>query len=720
MLRFNDIADRMLEYNEGIDLELLQRAYVYSAKVHEGQARLSGEPYLIHPLEVAGILVDMRMDDVSVAAGLLHDTLEDTLTTREELERVFGEQVAFLVDGLTKIAKIEFNSVRERQAENFRKMLLAMSKDIRILLIKLADRLHNMRTLHYLSEDAQQRIALETQEIYVPLANRLGMHWLQSELENLCFGVLHPQTAAELESQLQGGRGEREKYIEEVIGTMVTSLSQAGMRAEVTGRVKDLASVHAKMEAQGVSLDEIYDVIAFRVILAGGEEQCYGALGIVHSIWRPVPGRFKDYVALPKPNGYQSLHTTVIGAYGERMEVQIRTGDMHRTAELGIAAHWKYKEGRIDSDADDERKFAWLRQLLEWQRELDDPHEFLDAVKVDLFLDQVFVFTPQGEVINLPSGATPIDFAYAIHSEVGSHCSGARVNGKLVALKTELHDGDTVEIQTSTSQIPRKDWLDYAVSSRARSRIRHAIRIEGRDRSQKLGRDILDREFKRQGLNLKSVIEDGRLAALAKEDARKGTIEDLFAAVSYGKVAATTIARKLKGEDEPTASRALPMPTKLRGFFRREPRPSESGIRVSGSPDVLVRFGGCCDPLPGDDIIGYVTRGRGVTIHLKDCSKVFELDRERRIDVQWDAERPEPRKIKIRVKSKDRQGILAKIANTISSAGVNIGAATITTDEGQAAVQSFELWVQDVAELNKVMKSITKLKGVISVERLRG
>jgi guanosine-3',5'-bis(diphosphate) 3'-pyrophosphohydrolase len=720
MLRFNDIADRMLEYNPGIDLELLQRAYVFSAKVHDGQERLSGEPYLVHPLEVAGILVDMRMDDVSVAAALLHDTLEDTLATREEIQRLCGEQVAFLVEGLTKIAKIEFTSVRERQAENFRKMLIAMSKDIRILLIKLADRLHNMRTIDFLTEDAQQRVAIETMEIYVPLANRLGMHWLQSELENLCFGILHPREAAELEKQLSVGGGEREKYIEEVIETLADQLSQAGMRAEVTGRVKDLSSIHSKMESQGVSLDEIYDVIAFRVLLSGDESQCYGALGIAHSIWRPVPGRFKDYIALPKPNGYQSLHTTVIGPYGERMEVQIRTSDMHRGAELGIAAHWKYKEGRIESDDEDDRKFAWLRQLLEWQRELDDPHEFLDAVKVDLFPDQVFVFTPEGEVINLPAKSTPIDFAYAIHSEVGSHCAGARVNGKQVPLRTKLADGDTVEIQTSNSQIPRKDWLDFAVSSKARSRIRHSIRQDGRDRSHKLGRDILERELRRANLSLKQVLDDGQLEAVAKQDARKGTVEDLFAAVSYGKVAASSVVRKLRGEEEPKPARALPVPDKIRGLFRRERRSSSSGIVVSGSPDVLVRFGGCCDPLPGDEIIGYVTRGRGVTIHLRDCTKVFEIDPERRIEVQWDEESREPRKIKIRVKSKDKQGILAKITKTISSAGVNIDAATITTEEGNLAVQRFELWVQDVSELNAVMKSIAKLKGVTSVERIRG
>ncbi len=722
-LRFNEIADPMLEYNPGIDLELLQRAYVFSAKVHHGQARLSGEPYIAHPLEVAGILVDMRADDLTVTAGLLHDTLEDTLTTRDEINRLFGEEVAFLVDGLTKIAKIEFTSVRERQAENFRKMLIAMSKDIRILLIKLADRLHNMRTLDFLGEDARHRIAQETQDIYVPLANRLGIHWMKQELENLAFRALQPQRASELERQLAGGRMEREKYIEEVIGTLATRLSQAGMRAEVRGRVKDVASICHKMESQGISLDQVYDVIAFRIILSGNSEQCYAALGIIHSIWRPVPGRFKDYVALPKPNGYQSLHTTVIGDYGERMEVQVRSGDMHRAAELGIAAHWKYKEGRIDSDTEDDRKFAWLRQLLEWQRELDDPHEFLDAVKVDLFPDEVFVFTPQGEVINLPAGATPVDFAYAIHSEVGAQCAGSRVNGKLVPLRTKLVDGDTVEIHTSAEQTPRKGWLDFVVSSRARSKIRHAVRQAGRERSRQLGRDILERELRRAGMSLKHLIESGELARLAKGEASRKSVDDLFASVSYGKVSASALVKKLKGEEEDqeaAPSRSIQVPRKLRGLFRRERRSSSSGIQVSGVPDVLVRFGGCCDPLPGDDIIGFVTRGRGVTVHQKDCPRVFELDRERCIDVQWDAEARVPRRIKIRVRSKDQPGILAKITNSISTAGVNIGAATITTDEDETAVQSFELWVMDVTLLEALMRDIGKIKGVLSVDRVRG
>jgi GTP pyrophosphokinase len=716
MLRFNDIADRMLEYNPGVDLELLQRAYVFSAKVHEGQERLSGEPYLVHPLEVAGLLVEMRVDDVTVVAGLLHDTLEDTLTTGEEIERRFGSQVAFLVEGLTKIAKIEFTSVRERQAENFRKMLVAMSEDIRILLIKLADRLHNMRTLGYMREEARQRIAQETLDIYAPLAHRLGIHWMKQELEDLAFRALQPQVVEELEMQLKGTLEQRDEYIDEVIGILTNKLDEAGLTAEVTGRLKDLASIHAKMESQGVGLDQIYDVIAFRIIVQGGAEACYTALGIVHSIWSPVPTRFKDYVALPKPNGYQSLHTTVIGAYGERMEAQIRTEEMHRAAELGIAAHWKYKQGRIDSVGEaDVEKFAWLRQLLQWQQDVDDPHEFLDTVKVDLFPDEVFVFTPRGEVINLPLRACTIDFAYSIHSEVGDQCAGARVNGKMVPLRHRLVNGDTVEIVTSKHQFPRKDWLDYVVTSKARNRIRHAIRQSTKDRSRQLGRDILERELRRADLKLKALLQGGELEQLARA-VGQNSVDGLLSAVGFGKLSAVDLVRKLKGEEEPTVA-----PRGLRGLFRRPKRSdSGSGIRVSGLPDVLVRFAGCCDPLPGDEIIGFVTRGRGVTVHSKECSHVFESAPERRIEVDWDDEVSVHRKITISVRSKDQPGILAQITNSISDAKINIGAAKITTDQGQYAVQNFELWISDLQTLNDVMKKIRKVKGVLSVDRVRG
>ncbi len=724
MLRFNDIADRTLDYNPHVDLERLQRAYVFTAKVHDGQERLSGEPYLIHPLEVAGILVDLHVDEDTIIAGLLHDTLEDTLTTREEIERLFGPRVSFLVDGLTKIARIEFKSARERQAENFRKMLIAMSEDIRILMIKLADRLHNMRTIEHMKEAGRRRIAQETMDIYVPLAHRLGIYWMKQELEDLAFRALEPDAAQELENQLHVSRGEREVYIQNVIGQISARLAEVDVPCEVKGRVKDISSIHAKMKSQDLELEQIYDAIGFRVVIDGGVEACYAVLGQIHSMWTPVSGRFKDYIALPKPNGYRSLHTTVIGEFGERMEIQIRTREMDRDAELGIAAHWKYKEGRLAAEEDDS-KFQWLRQLVEWQQQIQDPHEFLDAVKLDLFPNEVFVFTPRGEVINLPVRATPIDFAYAIHSEVGHQCAGAKVNGRLVPLRHRLKDGDTVEIITSASQMPRKDWLDHAVSSKARNHIRHAIRQAGKQRATELGRDILARELKRQELTLGSVLEDGRLARYAEEEFGGRSIDDVFAAVSYGKIAASTLARKLAGGEaqrEAAPSAATVVPKRLRRLFQRERNRSKSGVRVSVTPDVLVRFAGCCEPLPGDDIIGFVTRGRGVTVHARGCVKVFALDPDRRIDVEWDPESEIRRAISIRVLSRDEPGILAKVTNTISAAGINIGSARVETDESgsRRAEQTFELWVQDVNTLAGVMRQIRKVKGVRSVERVRG
>jgi GTP pyrophosphokinase len=714
-LRFNDVADKVLEVNPTSDLSLLQRAYVFSAKVHEGQERLSGEPYLVHPVEVAGILADMRLDEVTVSVGLLHDAVEDTLTTSDEIKRLFGEEVAFLVDGLTKIAKIEFTSAKERQAENFRKMLLAMSKDIRILLVKLADRLHNMRTVSFMLEDARRRVAQETLDIYAPLAHRLGIHWMKQELEDLAFRALKPEAAKELEEQLRSSRKEREAYVEEVIGALSQKLTNAGLQCEVTGRLKDLASIDAKMESRGVGLDQVYDVIAFRIILEGPKELVYTALGIVHGTWTPVPGRFKDYVALPKANGYQSLHTTVIGSYGERMEVQIRTAEMHASAEYGIAAHWSYKEGRVGDD-EDAAKFAWLRQLLEWQRDLSDPHEFLDTVKVDLFPDEVFVFTPKGDVINLPKGATPLDFAYAIHSEVGAHCAGARVNGRMVPLRHRMVDGDTVQIITSPSQVPRKDWLEFVVSGRARSKIRHAVRAAENERSLHLGREILERELRRASLSLPKLLDSGGLVEIARSEVG-GTVDDLFSAVGYGTLPAATVVRLLKPEAV-EAKEPAPKP-KRRSLFSRAPAPSSSGIRVSGQGDVLVRFAGCCAPLPGDEISGFVTRGRGVTIHSRECDKIFALDPERRIDVQWDAAAGVPRRVKVRITSVDRPGILAAVTKSISSAGINIDEARVNTTPEQRAVSSFDVWVKDVRTLNAVMKEIERIKGVLSVERVK-
>jgi GTP pyrophosphokinase len=719
LLRFNDIADRALEVDPECDLELLQRAYVFSAKVHEGQERVSGEPYLIHPLEVAGVLLELRLDSVTVAAGLLHDTVEDGVTSLDEIKRLFGEEVAFLVEGLTKISKVEFSSARERQAESFRKMLVAMSKDIRILLIKLADRLHNMRTLDHLPEDKARRIAQETLDIYVPLAHRLGIDWMRRELEDHAFRTLHPTVVAELERTLKGRHGERERYIEEVRGVLEAKLAEAGLAADVTGRLKDLASIHAKMEKQGVSLEKIYDVIAFRIILDGAKESVYHALGLVHAIWPPVPGRFKDYVALPKANGYQSLHTTVIGPYGERMEVQIRTRDMHAGAEFGIAAHWKYKGH--GGHAKDDAKFAWLRSLMERQGELEDPHEFLEVMKVDLFPDEVFVFTPKGDVVNLPKGATALDFAYAIHSEVGAHCSGARVNGTMRPLHFELSDGDTVEVLTSSGQMPKKDWLEFVVSGKARSRIRHAVREAENARSRELGRGLLERELRKAGFSLARVLEEGGLAEPARKWGSEN-VDDLFAAVGYGKVAARDVVRMLRPDwqaEEAAEKVAAEKVGRLRSIFKREKRSSASGIRVDGHGDVMVRFGRCCVPLPGDEIVGFVTRGRGITVHARDCRVAFSMDTERQVEVEWDQAADVARKVRIRVNSRDEPGLLAKITKTISTAGVNIGAARIATHADRMATQSFDLWVTDVKTLNAVMREIGRIKGVHSVERVR-
>jgi GTP pyrophosphokinase len=712
MLRFNDIADRFLEHHPNCDLALLQRAYVFSAKVHEGQERLSGEPYLVHPLEVAGILVDMRMDEETVAAGILHDTIEDTLATPDEIHRLFGDTVFFLVEGLTKIAKIEFTSARARQAENFRKMVVAMSKDIRILLIKLADRLHNMRTLAFVGEDAARRIAQETLDIYVPLAHRLGIEWVKRELQEHAFRTLEPAAADELERRLQSKHAARDRYVEEVIGVLEKNIEDAGFSAEVTGRLKDLASIHAKMQRDDVTLDELYDVIAFRIIIEGNPSDAYAALGLVHSTWRPVPGRFKDYIALPKPNGYQSLHTTVIGPYGERMEVQIRTRQMHNEAELGIASHWRYKAGRKENVEGDEKKFAWLRQLLERHQDVADPDEFLETVKVDLFPDEVFVFTPGGDVIALPRGATTIDFAYAIHSEVGDSCAGAKVNGRMVPLRHTLSNGDTVEVSTRADQVPRKDWLDFVVTGKARSRIRHAIRAAAKARGLELGREILDRELRKSGMSLPRLLESGGLDEAVTRHGR-GTPDDLIAAVGYGRIAAADIVRALRGDEAPP-----PAPKKRRRFFGRDKSPSH-GIRVGGQTDVLVRFGQCCAPIAGDEVVGFVTRGRGVTVHLKDCPKVFEADPERRIEVDWDAENETPRRIKIRVRSKDRPGLLATVTKTIAANGVNIGGARVTTSGDALAEQTFDVWVVDLQTLTGVMKEISRIKGVLSVERLR-
>ncbi|GAM08206.1 GTP pyrophosphokinase [Geobacter sp. OR-1] len=715
MIRLNDILDKVLAYNPSADLDVIRKAYVYCAKVHQGQTRLSGEPYLIHPMEVAAILADLKLDAPTVVTGLLHDTVEDTLTTLDNLKDMFGEEVANLVDGVTKIGKIHFKTKEESQAENFRKMLLAMAIDIRVILVKLADRLHNMRTLQHQPEPKQRSIAKETLDIYAPIANRLGISWIKSELEDLSFRYLNAQIYYDLASKVAKKKQERESDVEKARSVIASKLAEHGIKGEVSGRSKHLYSIYRKMEHRSVDIDEIYDLIAMRVLVDDIRE-CYEVLGIIHSTWKPVPGRFKDYIAMPKGNMYQSLHTTVIGPFGERMEVQIRTFEMHRVAEAGIAAHWKYKEGK-GYDEKEVKRFAWLRQLLEWQQELQDSREFMDTVKVELFPEEVYVFTPKGDVKSFPKGSTPIDFAYSVHTDVGHRCVGAKVNGKLVPLKHELKTGDIVEVVTSPHHTPSKDWLKVVRSSRARNKIRAWIKTEERKRSITLGREICDKEFRRYSLNFSKLQKTGEIKKLAVDFGLVAD-DDLMAAVGYGKLSSHQLigklipAEKLEQQQERKESRVGKVIEKLT-------RKSSSAIQINGVDDVLVRFGKCCNPVPGDDIIGFITRGRGVTVHTSDCPLARESDPERRIDVAWNRDKRAALPVKIRVFCHDEKGILANISLAITNCEANISSATIQSTVDKRGINNFEIEVTDVDHLNRVIKSIMQIKGVIKVDRLK-
>ena len=726
MLRLNDILEKVSGYAPGADLDVIKKAYVYSAKVHQGQIRESGEPYLVHPLEVAGILADLRLDEASIVTGLLHDAIEDTLATREEIAELFGEEVADLVDGVTKLSQFSAaNTKEEKQAENFRKMVVAMAKDIRVLLVKLADRTHNMRTLEHMPVEKQERIARETLDIYAPLANRLGMQSVKSELEDLSFRYLKPQEYLELQERVSSRAKERDRFVAEVIELIRDRLKENGIDAQIYGRVKHLYSIWRKMRMQELPFEQIHDLIAFRVIV-GNVAQCYEALGLIHSLWKPVPGRFKDYIAIPKPNMYQSLHTTVVGPRAERIEIQIRTDEMHRVAEQGVAAHWRYKEGgRPDGKgprkdgirAGDAETYGWLRQLLEWQRELSDPTEFLETVKVDLFADEVFVFTPKGDVKSLPRGATPLDFAYAVHSEVGHKCVGAKVNGKIVPLRYRLKNGDTVEILTSPHSHPSKDWLTFVRTSRAQARIRQHIRQAEHKRSLEIGQEVAERELRRYGVSLAKAAKDGSLEkAAATLGYRTG--DDVLVAVGYGKVDPDQLVKQLVPAEklsEPSAE--APVTSRLTELFRRVARLPAGGVRISGIEDVLVRFGKCCNPLPGDPIVGFITRGRGVTVHTARCDKALAMDPQRRVDVSWDVKGDFKRLVAVKVVTDDKPGMLAKVSQTFSEAGINIAQANVRSSSDKA-VLSFEVSVQDLKQLTGVMRNLERVEGVHSVERV--
>ncbi len=716
-LRINDLIEKVRSYYPAADENVIRSAYEFSAEVHRGQMRMSGEPYLIHPMAVADIIADLKLDVPSVVAGLLHDTVEDTLTTLHELVNKFGDEIAALVDGVTKLGHAENSSHQEKQAENFRKMILAMGKDVRVILIKLADRIHNMRTLGHLPLDKQIQTAEETLEIYAPLSHRLGIAWMKSELEDLALKHLHPEIYYQLKRNVAKKKADRDKYIEEVISAITKKLESEGIEAEVTGRSKHFYSIYQKMESQHLLYDQIYDLVAFRVLVDTPRE-CYEALGVIHSHWRPVPGRFKDYIAIPKPNMYQSLHTSVIGPYGERIEIQIRTHEMHRVAEEGIAAHWRYKEGE-DFQVSDFQRFSWLRQLLEWQEQMQDPHEFLHSLKEDLFSTGMYVFTPKGDLLNFPKGSTVIDFAYRIHSEVGHHCSGARVNGQLVSLKYILRGGDTVEIITTEQQSPTRDWLKWAKTPRAKSKIRTWLKTQQRERSVVIGREILDGDLHRHNLGYTTLKREGRIEELTKELGLKDE-EALLSALGYGRITTRLVLSKLLPPDKldlgPKKSDGS-----LENLFRLVSTQKRGmGVRVKGIDDVLIRFALCCHPLPGERVVGFITRGRGVTVHTFGCPTILESDPHRKVEVSWEEDSQQLRPVKIEVTCVDQPGLLAAISSAITSAEANIARAQIRTFTDQRALNTFEVMIKNSEHLKHVLQNITKVKGVFKAVRARG
>jgi len=710
--RFEEIVERVLQYHPAADVELLRRAYVFSAREHRDQQRRSGEPYLVHPLEVAYLLAELRLDVQSIVAGLLHDVVEDTLTTSEKVAELFGADVAHIVDGVTKISRLNFATEQEAQAENLRKVILAMVDDVRVILVKLADRLHNMRTLNHLNPPRRARIARETREIYAPLANRLGIGRIKAELEDLAFRHLEPETYGALEHALALRQRDSQAFIHEIQDRLQAVLAEQHIAAEISGRIKTMHSIYKKMQVQRIDVDQIYDYLAFRVITSSIKD-CYGALGIVHSTWRPVPGRFKDYVAMPKPNMYQSLHTSVMTGKGHPFEVQIRTREMHRTAEEGIAAHWQYKEGGPASGQDADR-VAWLRQLFEWQQDLKDPRDFVQMVKVDLFPEEVYAFTPKGRVLSFQRGATPIDFAYAIHTEVGHHCTGAKVNGRIVPLKYTLQNGDIVEILTQANRFPSRDWLTVAHTSRARSKIRAWINASERSRSVALGAELTEREFRKYRLAPKSFEADGRLAAALAQLGFK-ELEDLHAAVGYGKLTPHALLAALLPEEQLRPRGGGVVARVVRRALGRS-----AGIKVSGLEDMLIALAKCCSPVRGEEIVGYITRGKGVSVHSAECPNVAQLmyDSDRRIHVEWSDEADGASfEVKLVLDVEDQQGLLAKIVSAVAEEKTNIKNVEARTFETSDAQISMVVAVADRKQMERVVSRIRRIRGVRAVAR---
>ena len=715
MVRLGDILEKVKSYNPNADLEQINRAYVYSAKAHAGHVRQSGEPYLIHPLDVAMILSEMKMDVTTILVGLLHDTVEDTDVTREDLEKQFGEEVGFLVESLTKISRLDFESGEEHQAENLRLMIISMARDIRVIMVKLADRLHNMRTLGHLKPEKQMKIAKETMDIYAPLANRLGISWMQSELEDLAFKYIYPEAFISLQEKVKAGKKEYETYIKKVIKVLRKALMEHGIKGEVTGRTKHLYSLYNKMKFQELPFEQIFDQIAFRIIVSNVRE-CYEILGIIHSMFKPIPGRLKDYIGFPKANRYQSIHTTVIGPFKEQMEVQIRSWDMHYTAEDGIAAHWRYKGGKEPLPEQEIKRFTWFKQILEELKDVQDPRELMETVRTDLFAEEVYVFTPNGDVRAFPRGATPIDFAYSIHTDVGHWCVGAKINGRIVPLKYKLKNGDMVEIITSKGHKPSKDWLKMVVTNSAKAKIRNFIKREEKERSKKIGEELLDRELRKIGKTVKRALKTKAFQATASAFGFH-KVEDLVATVGYGKYSAKQVLSRVYPEE---MAEGKDPAEEVRITKRIRPRSAKDGIVIDGVDDVMVRFAQCCNPLPGDEVVGIITRGRGISVHTTECpnTEADRYDQDRLVKINWDTKKKVPRTVRIKVTSEDVKGLLAEMTAIISARNINISHADIRTTSDLTAVNTFDVEVEDLQQLQELLKGLATVKGVIAVERM--
>ena len=717
MIRFEDLEEKVQRYHPEADVELLRKAYVFSAREHKGQIRLSGEPYLSHPLKVAHILAEMKLDVACVSVGLLHDVVEDTLTSLDTIREYFGEDIAHLVDGVTKISQIQFSSRQEKQAENFRKLLLAMVDDIRVILVKLADRLHNLKTLQYLPAEKRRIIAQETLDIYVPIAHRLGMANLRGELEDLAFQYLDPGAFQNISAQVEKKKANSHEFSQEVMNTMRERFREQNIEAEMKSRIKGIYSTYQKMKRQKIGIDQVYDFIAIR-LLVNTVTDCYTVLGIVNNIWNPIPRRIKDFIATPLSNHYQSLHTTVIGHDGHPFELQIRTHEMNQIAEQGIAAHWKYKEGKLEEDKDDKR-FQWLRQLLEWQHEVKDPHQFLSNLKIDLYPEEVYPMTPKGEVITLPRGATPVDFAYAIHTEVGNKSVGARVNGRIVPLKYKVSNGDIVEILTSGEAHPRRDWLNFVKSSRARSAIRRWINVRQKEEAVELGKKLLEGNARSYKLNLKNYKD--KLESILPEF-NVSQMEDLFARIGFGKTSPRQVLKKLEPEkveeqegEESGASRVTQMVNKV---LRR----SDSALQVNGYDDLLVYRAQCCNPIRGEEIIGYNTTGRGISVHSVECPSVEKLllNPEWKVQVKWteDGEK-NIYPVRLLISTEDRTGILAEVTSAVSHIDTNIVNVNAQTVDDRFGVIDMTVEVSDIQHLEEIMDYVKAIEGVREVERAK-